>query len=556
MSRPSLSDYDPMRTRSDDAAVKQGYVFDADKAFRAQDFVESLCRLYVGRWAGQLIELMPYQTDFLWPLYGWVDKHTGFRRFREAYLETGKKNGKSPFSAALSLYHLIADGENAPEVLINATSREQASIIYRNASAMLSQEPEFAGLYTEIASQKRIIWPENNGVLVANSADAPSKQGVQASLVLFDELAEQPNRQLWDTFRYAGRSRLQPLLLSITNAGEPDNEHPCYGQHKRALAVESGALIDTRFLGHVYGPREPDPDINDRRVWRMANPAMGFIVNERDIEEDLEKAKREGPAALQNFKRFTLSIWEKIDARWVGMDVWNEQEPPRSDEEIAQSGDIWTAGLDMSAGGDLCAYVRVAGTPKDGIDVKAHFWIPSETALKREQTEHLPYREWAEMGYVTLIDGAVIDPLAIRDWIIRDAESLNGKLKRIYADEWNSHEIAHGLRRAGYDFQFIGQGYKSMHPPIKTCESLIARRLIRHGNHPILDVNMANAVVDDNNPSRNKRLVKPKGTARIDGAISLVEAVAGLCDVIGYDGEGGEESKPTINDGRIYRVSY
>lgn len=547
-----LKDFNPIRTRSDEEALKQGYVWDAAMAERVIEFLETFCRLFVGRWAGQQIKLMPYQFDFIARLYGWIDPETGFRRFREAYLEAAKKQGKTPVIGGVCLFHLIGDKENAPEVIINATSRDQASICFRNIQQMIALEPEFDGVFHQIDSQKKILCPQNNGLLLAASADAPSKQGFQPSLTIFDELGQQPNRDLWDAFEFAQRSREQPLKLSITNAGEPDPAHPCYQQHKRALAVEDGSLIDVRFLGVVHGPRGENPDVNDREVWRAANPALGHIISERDIEEELEKAKLGGPASLQVFKRYILSIWEKQERKWLDMGLWGDQPVTRSDEAIADSGDVWCGGFDMSNGGDLCAYVRAAGHPRDGVDCRAHFWIPRDTAVRRAREEHLPYLEWADQGLVTLIDGPVVDPLEVRDWIIADAAKLEGRLKRVYSDEWNSAEIKAGLRKAGIDHQYMVHGYKSFHPPMRVVESMLARHVLRHGDHPILTVNAGNAQVDDNNPNRNKRLVKPKDTARIDGAVCLVQAVVGLMDLVGYDGESPtvEDQKP-IEDGRI-----
>lgn len=546
--RLDIDCFDPMRTKSDDVAVREGYEWSMEQALHVQGFIEDLCRLYVGRWAGQPIRLMPFQQDFVWRLYGWVNRDTGLRRFREAYFESGKKNGKSPLVASLALYHLIADGENAPEIYINAAAREQATIVYRSVMQMIEQEPEFAGKFHTIESQKRILYPERNGVLVANSAEASTKHGLQSSLCIFDELFEQPNRKLWDAFAYAGRSRQQPLLLSITNAGEPDNEHPCLIQHNRALNVECGSLIDTRFLGVVYGPREPNPDIEDRRVWRMANPAMGYIVNEDDIAAELKKAKDEGPAALQKFKQLALGIWEKAVARWLDMQVWNDQPRTRTDEEIDDSGDIWTAGLDMSAGGDLCAYVRTAGNIRDGIDVRCHFWIPEATALKRQHEENVPYLEYAAMGFVTLIPGSVIDPLVILRYIIDDAKQLNGKLIRVHSDYYNAREVGNGLIAENIDFRFFKQTPLDFHPALKAIEALVLRRMIRHGSNPLLDYCAGNAVCTETNANGNKMLTKHKAAGRIDGVVALAEAVAGLMDVIGYSGDGGDSASKSDID--------
>lgn len=545
--------YDPVRTKSDRIAEGMGYVWDKEKALRVQGFLEECCRLYVGRWAGQPIRLFGYQQEFIWQAYGWAHKDTGLRRFREAYLEIAKKNAKSPLIAALGLYHLVADGENAPEVYINASSRDQTRPIYESVVKMVDQEPELQEILVPRPGTNRILYPEKDGKLVANSAESGSKDGVQASFTIFEELHRHKTRELWDVFQYAGKSREQPLLMSITTAGEPVNEHPCFIQHNRALAVENGSREDVRFLGIVHGPREKNPDVNDRRIWRMANPAMGAIFTEDDFAEDLEKAKREGPAALANFKRLQLNIWQKLTSLWLDMQVWNDQPGGRSDEEIEESGDIWAAGLDMSAGGDLTAYVRVAGNPGRGLDVRAWFWIPEETAVQRQNEEVLPYLEYAERESVFLIPGPVIVPRVIRDFVLEDAERLDGRLRRIHSDYYHAQDVGEACISAGLDFQYMKQTPLEFTRPIKVVENMLARRVLAHGDHPLLNYCASNAAVRECGPAGNRMLDKGRSGGRIDGVVALAEAVAGLCDLIGYDGDGGEEAaKPKpVESGKI-----
>ncbi|WP_337177671.1 terminase large subunit [Paludisphaera sp.] len=562
--------FDPMRTKSDDEAVRLGYVWSKEKALYVQGFIEDNCKLYKGRWAGQPMRLFGYQQDFIWRLYGWVHPDTGLRRVREAYWEVGKKNAKSPTIAALGLYHLIADGENAPEIYINAAARFQTKPVYDTVSQMVRQNPEMLDILELRPGTNQVRYPDRNGNIFANSAESGSKDGVESSCTIFDELHAQPNRKLWDVFQGAGKARLQPLILSITTAGEPRPEHPCWVQHCRALAVENGSRIDPRFLGVVHGPREKNPDINDRRVWRMANPAMGAIFSEDDFAAEIEKAKRDGPSALADFKRRQLNMWVKGSNLWLDMGVWNEQpgcrpleraEPipgARTDDEIEESGDIWAAGLDMSAGGDLTAYVRVAGNPESGVDVRAWFWIPEATAIQRQQEEGLPYLDYAEMTHngssvVFLIPGEVIKESVIRDFIIADAERLNGRLRRVYSDHYHAEDVGEACVAAGVDFQWFNQRPLEFTRPLKTIENMLARRVLAHGDHPLLNYCASNAAILKTSANENRQLDKGRSGGRIDGMVALAEALAGLMDLIGYDGDGGEEARKPgpIESGKI-----
>lgn len=498
---------------------------------------------------------MPWQQDYIWRLYGWVHRDTGLRRFDRAYLEVAKKNGKSPLVAAQSLYHLVGDGEPGPEVYINACSREQAGIIYRSAAAMVRQDPELAAMIDPIPSAKRLVLREGDGFLVANSFEADNKDGVESSFTIFDELHRQPNDDLWDVFQYAGDSRLQPLLVSITTAGS-DQRSVCYRQHQKALAVEAGSDLDVGFLGIVYGPRVkpggPPPDVDDRRVWRMANPSMGVTIDEEKFAAQLETAKK-SPAALANFKRLKLNIWTKEDEKFVDMARWHAQPARRTLEAIEESGDVWCAGLDMAIKTDLNAYVRIAGDIRTGIDVFTKVWIPEDTVVRRSKEEGLPYQQLADDGWVEVVPGSVMDPSIVEEFIEREHERFG--LKYVLSDFVNTGAMAPSLVKKGVPFLHLKPG--SMHHtfPTKTLEALILQNLVRHGDNPMLAYCAGNACVDVDPKTDNVMLVKGKSTGRIDAMIALVSAIAGLLRATGVTGEGGDEAtkrKPFKNHDLVW----
>ena len=182
----------------------------------------------MGRWAGKPVKLLDWQRSFIMRLFGWRAQN-GLRRFRSAYLEVGKKNGKSTMISALVLYLALADKEGAPEVYLNAVDREQASIVFDETARMVERSPYCSERLEITRSKKRIIDPIGHGKIQANSADAPSKDGVNASTAVFDELHRFKTRELWDVFEYAGVSREQPLKIVITTAGD-EEEGPWFEQ--------------------------------------------------------------------------------------------------------------------------------------------------------------------------------------------------------------------------------------------------------------------------------------------------------------------------------------
>ncbi len=210
--------------------------------------------------------------NLIGPLFGWK-RADGTRRFRRGYIEIPKKNGKSSIFAGLSLYLLLADNEPGAEVYSAAVDRDQASIVFNEAANMVDSSPLLLRRLNVIRSTKRIAYPRSQSFYRALSADVPAMEGLNTHAVLIDELHAQKNRDLWDTLRYAGAARRQPLHLSITTAGY-DRHSICWEQHEYARHVLEGTNDDVSFFALIIGA-DQDADWTDPEVWRAANPSFG-----------------------------------------------------------------------------------------------------------------------------------------------------------------------------------------------------------------------------------------------------------------------------------------
>ena len=308
-----------IRNPSDTLAIEQGCFFDESAGRFVCDFIEAFCRQSKGRWAGKALKLLEWQRDLLMRLFGWKGSD-GKRRFRRAYVEVAKKNGKSTLIAALNLYLLLADGEGAPEIYLNACDRSQARIIFDESKRMVEASPDLRKRIKAVNHKARLVCASNNGVILANSADAPNKDGLNPSATIFDELHRQPNRLLWDVFEYAGAAREQPLILSITTAGE-DDSGVWHEQREYSEKVTAGEIPDITHLGIVYRALATD-DIDDPETWKKANPSLGETIRFEDFKRELEEAK-EVPIKLNNFKRLRLNIITRDEAKYFDMTHWD-----------------------------------------------------------------------------------------------------------------------------------------------------------------------------------------------------------------------------------------
>jgi phage terminase large subunit-like protein len=121
-------------------AIERGFVFDLDLVRRATEFFQRVLHLSSGDFEGLPFHLTPWEAFVVGSLFGWRDD-AGRRRFRVAYIETGKGSGKSPLAAGIGLYMLIADGEPRAEVYAAASKKEQAMVLFRDAVSMVQQSP-------------------------------------------------------------------------------------------------------------------------------------------------------------------------------------------------------------------------------------------------------------------------------------------------------------------------------------------------------------------------------------------------------------------------------
>ena len=519
-----------LRNASDALAVTQGCYFDADKGLRVCEFITKFCRQSKGsKWAGQPLVLLDWQTDFLMRFFGWrrVD---GRRRFRRFYIEIAKKNGKTTLLAALQLYLLLAD-DMGPEIYINACDRNQASMMFEESKRMVEQSPDLRSRLVVKDSTRTIVNVKRMGFIRANSADAPNKDGLNPLAALFDELHRQPNRELWDVFEYAGAARDEPIVGSITTAGE-DETGVWHEQRDYSEKVNEGVIPDVTHLGIVYRALITD-DIDDPATWRKANPSLGVTIREDDFSRELAEAK-ELPVKLANFRRLRLNIIAREEGLYIPPDRWDacgDVTVP----SMSHLGKRAYAGLDLSATTDLTAFALLVGDLASGFDLVMRFWLPEDNIVALEHRDNFPYRSMAERGFLILTPGDVIDYAFVRREINDVCEPVN--LVKLLGDPWNATQLLTELRESdGLPVEQIRQGFQSLSAPTKELLRLILAKKIRHGGHPVLRWNAQNAVADTD-AAGNVKLAKNKSKRKIDGMAALVNAVAAAT---GSDGEAGD----------------
>lgn len=508
-----------IKTPGDEKAAARGCWFSEKKAQHVVDFFEKHLRHTIGRWAGQPLLLMDWQKDeVLRPLFGWQGPD-GTRRFRQAYIEIPKKNGKSTMCSGLALYLLAADGEPGAQVFCAASDRDQAGIVYREASAMAKASPLLRDYILPRDSVKNLALPSANAFLRAISREAFSAEGLNIHGLIFDELHAQRTRDLWDALRYGGAARRQPLLISITTAGF-DRHSICYEIHERAQKILDGAIEDDTFFAYIRSAGLED-DWKDPATWTKANPSLGVTISMADMEQACREAV-DSPSSENVFKRYRLNIWTESETRWIPWDKWVASAGTVDEEELL--GQPCYAGLDLATVEDLTALVLVFPRPGGVYKVLPFFFAPKEGAIKRERDHRVPYMTWARQGFMELTEGDVTDYAFV---LARIRElALKYQIKELAFDPWNAQHTINELAAGGGPPSIkFPQTIANFNEPMKTMERLILKGDLHHGRNPIMDWMITN-VAYHQDASGNIRPDKEKSRDKIDGVVATIMALA------------------------------
>lgn len=543
--------------------MPEGAWFDQEAGGFVCDFIE-LLPLSDGSGS---FRLQAWQRQAVEDFYGTLtldDTERAIRQYQYLYLEVPKKNGKSELAAALGLYHLIADGEERPEVYCVAADRENAGIVFAAALYMIEHTPALKrmvdkGLLKVVKSQKRIRYIPNGGELKVLSSEAYSKHGYKPSCVIFDELHAQPNRDLWDVMTFgAGDARKQPVWIVLTTAGDdPDRTSIGWEVHTKALDIlrargrapvpldENGDPVryddDPLWLPVIYGMSlltgdDVDAiqalDIYDEAVWRACNPSLGVTVPLRAIRAEARAARR-SQAAEKLFRWLRLNQWISTKAvSWLPITLYDKTQwgPSAKAEREAYIrehllGKACYGGLDLSTTTDLTAFVLIF-PPQEGLDtwvMLPQAWRPRDGVLEAEQRDHVPYRDWERAGFLMLCEGDMIDFTQVEEAVAQAAQDYD--LLALGVDPYLSRTLTQRLMTLDIEVIEIPQTMLSMSPAMKELERLIRAHQMLHVHNTCARWNVGNVrcAVDGN---ENMKPMKNRSIGRIDIAVAWIIAVA------------------------------
>lgn len=326
------------------------------------DFIEASCRVTkesIGGRAGELLTLRPWQRRLNSDLF--ARRPDGRYRHRQALIGVPRKNGKSGLGAGWSLAALFL-GPVGGEVYCCAGEKEQARIVFGVAKQMIDMDPDLSRLAKSYRDVIEV--PSTGAILRVLSAEAYSKEGLNPTTVVFDELHVQPNRELWDVMSLAMGARVEPMLIGITTAGvrydTTGADSLCFQMYEYGKRVASGDVDDPAFYFAWWEPSEPDADWRSESVWEQANPGYGDLVS----AEDFASSAKRTPENEYRTKR--LNQWVSSSTAWLPAGAWDACGD--DDGAIPDGADV-VLGFDGSFNNDSTALVVVAcgDVPRIGV---------------------------------------------------------------------------------------------------------------------------------------------------------------------------------------------
>ena len=516
------------------------FYFDENGADRVFQFF-SLLRHSKGEWAGQQFMLADWQCFIIWALFGWKRRADGYRRFKFAYIQIARKNGKTTLCSGIALYLLMYDREDGAEIYAAATTRDQAHLCFDECVNMVKQSPALKKHLDPRGGKKPnlINYQARFAKFKPLSSDADTLDGLNPSGAIVDELHKHKNDEILNVLETGTGARRQPLIFTITTAGS-NQQGVCYAQRDTALKILEGSVnggdsVDDAYFAFVCEMDEGD-DWADENNWRKGNPNLGESVRAEELREQCNRALI-SPSRQNPFRQLRLNQWTEQTSRFINMEDWRKLPNKRADLE----GRPCWAGMDLASTQDLSAFVMVF-PPRDDVEpwhFIPRFWLPQDRLTDPNtprRTQEL-YKRWKAAGDIITTPGNTVDYDYIRDEIKHLGELY--EIREIGFDPWNKSYLVPKLEADGFTMVQMRQGVGTMHSPTKFLETLIISHNLNPSPSPVLTWNASNvSVYRDNNG--NIKPTRENDDLKIDGIVAAImglgRAIAGAADEYGTGG--------------------
>lgn len=518
-----------------DGKPSASYRFDRAKGNKVCRFIEMLPHTK-GPKGSTPILLENWQCWLLTSVFGWVHNgghRDGKRRFRRAYLEMPRGQGKSALSSGVALFMLAADGEPGAECYSLGTTRDQARIVFRDAQQMARKTPDLMRALGVDIGAHNIRVERSASRFEALAAEAHGLDGLSVHFACLDELHAHRERALYDVVETATGKRDQSLLWAITTAGT-DLSGICYEVRGYLTKVLQGVVQDDSQFGVIYSIDEDRHDWQTEAAWRAANPNFGVSVMP-DVIGQLATKAMQLPSAQNNFRTKHLCVWCNSDSAWLAPEAWNAcADTSLSLDDFA--GQECFIAMDLATKTDIAAKVYLFPREQDGVMhyyLFGRYYLP-EAAIS--DGRNASYAGWEIQGRLVSTPGEVTDFGLIEEELLADAERF--RVVDIAFDPWQEAQIQQRLMANGAAVVTFRPTVQNFSPAMKEIAALVLQRRIHHDGCPVLTWMVSNTVChtdakDNIYPRKETRANKIDGVVASIMAMGRAMAAQETADAIG-----------------------
>ncbi len=493
------------------------YFFDEAAGERPILFAERFCKQSQGV-IGAPLALELFQKAYIQALFGFLEKETGYRRFRETMFLVGRKNGKTTLLAAIALYLLIADYEGAAEIYSVATKKDQAKKVLTEAINMVKQSPELRATLRK--RRNDLYFPATASTFEALASDSNTLDGLNSHAVIIDELHAIKDRNLYEVMKQSTSSRRQPLVIMITTAGTV-RESVFDSLYEIAGNIADGNQCEDTFLPILY-ELDAREEWLDPTKWQKANPGLGTIKQFKTLQGFVNRAKA-SPDALPSV------LCKDFNVREVAATVWLSYDAIRSDLRF-DINDLYNTyalgGCDLSATTDLTAATLLVRKPDDPIVyVLQQYFLPETRVahLEEKNTNEAPYRRWAERGLLTICPGNRVDYHTVTEWFCQMRDTYKIDCMKVGYDRALAGYWVDEMKANGYEMEAVAQGPYTWSQPMRELGAALEGKTVNYNGNPMLVWCLTNTGVKKSGLN-NIQPVKITEKRRIDGMVSLLNA--------------------------------
>jgi phage terminase large subunit-like protein len=494
--------------------------FNEKKANKAIKFIENFCHHSEGR--SDLLHLELWQKAIVSAIFGIMDKTTGYRQFREVFIIIARKNGKTLFAAAIAAYMTYVDGEYGAKVYFLAPKLDQADLVYDAFYQIVQSDDELDSITKKRRSD--IYIKAFNTSVKKIAFNSKKSDGFNPQLVVNDEMEAWPGDQglkQYEVMTSALGARKQPLIISIATAGYV-NDGIFDELFKRATAFLKGNSREKRLLPFIYM-------IDDIEKWdsieelKKSNPNLGVSVSAEYYLEQIEIARNSISKKVEFMTKF-CNIKQNSAVAWL--DYWDvmkcvHEEKPLSLEDF--KGCYCVGGIDLSRTTDLTAASIVIN--RDGINhIFTRFYMPQkryEVAINEDNT---PYNIYRDRGFLFISGENQVDYKDVYNWFIELVKVYKIKPLKIGYDRYSANYLVEDLKTAGFHTDDVYQG-TNLTPVLHEFEGNLKDELFDFGDNSMLAAHFLNVAVDINLNDSRMKPVKIEKRMRIDGAMSVFDAL-------------------------------